>query len=274
MIVRIDNDGVALDFDVAGDGPAVLLIHGFPDTRRVWRHQVPALLDAGYQVIVPDLRGFGSSAKPSAVSAYHLSHHVSDMIALLNHVGQKDAHVVGHDWGSAVAWATASFSPSHVRSVVSMSVGHPKSFAAAGTAQREKSWYLLLFQFEGVSEQWLVMDDFVNLRNWGNHPDIDEVVQNFQQPASVTAALNIYRANAHPSSWIAPSDEWPPVCRPALGLWGSGDFALTEGQMQGSAQYVSGAWRYRRLQGAGHWLQIDAADEVNRLLLDFLSDIA
>lgn len=251
-----------------------MLLHGFPDTRHVWRFQVPALVAAGYQVIVPDLRGFGASGKPTDVDDYHLAHHVSDVVAILTHLGLERAHLVGHDWGSAVAWATAAFSPSHARSVVSMSVGHPKSFSAAGTAQRQKSWYILLFQFEGVAERWLVMDDFVNLRGWGNHPDIEEVVRHFDAPASVTAALNIYRANAHPSAWIAASPDWPLIQVSALGLWGSDDFALTEGQMQGSSQHVGGAWHYRRLEGAGHWLQIDAAAEVNRALLDFLSDSA
>src|SRR5690606_21583445 len=141
----------------------VLLLHGWPDTRHLWRGVVPALHAAGYRTIAPDLRGFGDSDKPEPVEAYGLLQLAGDALAVLDHVGAEQAHVVGHDWGAALAWALAAFAPERVASLAALSVGHPVAFREAGFPQREKSWYMLLFQFEGVAEQWLAADDFANL---------------------------------------------------------------------------------------------------------------
>jgi pimeloyl-ACP methyl ester carboxylesterase len=130
---------------------------------------------------------------------------------------------------------------------------------------------MLLFQFEGIAEEWLTADDWANFRTWGGHPDADGVIADLEANGSLTPGLNWYRANVHPRTMIEPAPELPPVTVPTLGVWSSGDFALTEGQMTGSSEFVAADWRYHRIEGPGHWMQVEAPDEVNRLLLDFLS---
>ena len=145
-------DGLELEVTVEGSGEPVVLLHGWPDSSRLWRHQIEALTAAGRRVIAPDLRGMGGSDRPASVEGYRVKHAVADVLAVLDAVGAPQADVVGHDFGAAVAWATASFVPDRVRRLAVLSVGHPLAFRAAGLDQRALSWYMLLFQFEGVAE--------------------------------------------------------------------------------------------------------------------------
>ncbi|HEY5424202.1 MAG TPA: alpha/beta fold hydrolase, partial [Ilumatobacteraceae bacterium] len=116
----------------SADAPAVVLLHGFPDSHALWRHQVPALVDAGYRVIAPDLRGFGESSKPADVDRYGVLDLVGDVLGILDSVGVPRAHVVGHDWGAALAWALGAFVPDRVDHLAALSVGHPSSFSSVG----------------------------------------------------------------------------------------------------------------------------------------------
>ena len=130
--MRVDVNGVGIEYEVTGDGPPVVLLHGFPDSGRLWRHQVPALAGAGFKVIVPDMRGYGRSDKPAEVDAYTMDKLVGDVCAVIGAVGVEQAHVVGHDWGAGVAWATALRAAERVDHLVAMSVGHPATFFADG----------------------------------------------------------------------------------------------------------------------------------------------
>ena len=263
-----------LSFNVQDEGneaaPAVVLLHGFPDSHALWRHQVPALVDAGYRVVAPDLRGFGESSKPPQIDRYGVLDLVGDVLGVLDSVGVQRAHVVGHDWGAALAWALGAFVPDRVDHLAALSVGHPSSFSTVGLEQRQMSWYFLFFQFEGIAEQWLSADDFANMREWAKHPDMDQVAIDLARPGALTAALNWYRANVHPRTWIEPALVFPQVKAPTMGVWSSGDFALAEAGMTGSNRFVEGPWRYERIDDAGHWMQLEAPDEVTGLLLDFL----
>ena len=136
--------------------------------------------------------------------------------------------------------------------------------------QREKSWYMPLFQFPGVAEQWLSGNNWANFRSWARHPGSEAVITELEATKSLTPALNCYRANVPPESWVAPPLALPAVQAPTMGIWGSGDMALTETQMTDSAQPVAGLWRYERIDGPGHWMQLEAPDTINQLLLDFL----
>ena len=266
---RVDVDGVGIEYEVTGEGRPVVLLHGFPDSGRLWRHQVPALAEAGFRVIVPDLRGYGRSDKPEAVEAYSLPLVAGDVMAMLGQLGIARAHLVGHDWGAAVAWGLASLAPDSVDHLVVLSVGNPVTFLRT-LRQREKSWYMLLFQFPGVAERWLSGDDWANFRRWAGHPDADRVIAELGAGGSLTPGLNWYRANAPPESWADPPPQLPPVTAPTMGIWSTGDIALTETQMTDSAKNVTGPWRYERLDGPGHWMQLEAPDQLNALLLDFL----
>jgi pimeloyl-ACP methyl ester carboxylesterase len=268
--VRTDVNGVGIEYEVTGEGRPVVLLHGFPDSGRLWRNQVPALAEAGFQVIVPDLRGYGKSDKPEGVDQYAIPFLAGDVLGVLDAVGVERAHVVGHDWGAALAWAIGSLVPDRVDHLVALSVGHPLSFGQAGFEQREKSWYMLLFQFEGIAERWLSDNDWRNFRAWGRHPDADAVIGELEANGSLTPGLNWYRANIPPSSLVDPPMELPPVQARSMGVWSSGDIALTEKQMTGSEAFCTGPWRYERIDGPGHWMQLEAPDKVNELLLDFL----
>ena len=129
---------------------------------------------------------------------------------------------------------------------------------------------MLLFQFPGIAERWLTEDNWHNFRTWGGHPDADQVVSELEATGSLTPGLNWYRANVPPESWVSPPLQLPPVQAPVMGVWSTGDPALTEAQMTDSAENVAGPWRYERLEGPGHWMQLDAPDQVNALLTDFL----
>ncbi len=263
------SDGVSIHYEVTGEGRPVVLVHGWPDTGACWRHQVPALVAAGFQVIVPDLRGYGGSDKPADVASYSILSLAGDVLAVLDDLGIERAHVVGHDWGAGIAWALAMFVPARVDHLVALSVGAPGMFLRT-LEQREKSWYMLLFQFEGPAEQWLSNDDWANFRTWSGHPDADRVTAELAANGSLTPGLNYYRANLTPTSWVAASAEFPKVTAPSMGIWSSGDMALTETQMTDSVHAVDGTFRFERIEDVGHWLQLEAPDEVNALLVDFL----
>src|SRR4030081_916479 len=130
--MRSVANGVGTEFDVTGSGTPVVLLHGFPDSGRLWRNQVPALAGAGFQVIVPDLRGYGRSDKPAEGEAYAMPLLARDVLGILDTAGAERAHVVGHDWGAALAWVVAAFAPDRVDHLVAMSVVNPAAFRNAG----------------------------------------------------------------------------------------------------------------------------------------------
>ena len=268
--MRIDVNGTGIEVAVEGEGRPVVLLHGFPDSGRLWRNQVPALVDAGFRVIVPDLRGYGASDKPADVESYALPFLAVDVLGVLDHLGIERAHVVGHDWGAALAWVIGSLAADRVDHLVALSVGNPLAFREVGLPQFEKSWYMLLFQFRDIAEEWLTADGWANFREWSHHPDADAVIADLEATGSLTPGLNYYRANVPPEAFVGPPMELPAVPAPTMGVWSSGDFALTEAQMADSSKYVTGPWRYERVKGPGHWMQIEAPDAVNRLLVDFL----
>ncbi|MFF3841398.1 alpha/beta fold hydrolase [Streptomyces sp. NPDC001930] len=273
--MRVELSEVALDVEVSGEGPAVLLVHGFPDSHRLWRHQIPALNAAGFMTVAPTLRGFGTSDRPEGgPEAYHPAKHVGDMLELLAGLGIDRVHLVGHDWGSGVVQGLAGVVPDRVRSLSLLSVGHLGGMRAAGWEQRQLSWYMVLFQLAGLAEDWLARDDYANLREMlGEHPDAESVIEPIRTPGALTAALNIYRAGLPPEVLFGAELPLVPLPKlPVMGLWSTGDRFLTEHSMAATGEFVSGSWRYERIEEAGHWLQLDQPEKVNELLLSFLKE--
>jgi pimeloyl-ACP methyl ester carboxylesterase len=262
-----------LNFNVLdeGSGRAVLLLHGFPDSSSLWRHQIPVLLAAGFRVIVPDLRGFGESDKPTETEAYALPIIVEDIIGLLDTLNLERPDVVSHDWGAVVGWALAALHPNRVDRFVALSNGHSDYFKA-GINQLEKFWYILLFQFRGIAEELLTRNNWSLFRDWSrHHPETDAWIKDLSRPGALTAALNWYRANVPPETWEPERWVLPTVSAPTLGVWSSGDPYLTETQMLLSSQHVSGGWRYERVEGASHWMQLDRPKYVSDLIINFLA---
>jgi pimeloyl-ACP methyl ester carboxylesterase len=164
----------------------------------------------------------------------------------------------------------AAVVPDRIDHLVTMSVGHPAAFAAAGLEQRERSWYVLLFQFEGVAEQWLSADGWANFRALFRHPDADAVAAALSDPAALTASLNYYRANLPAAALLGPPPDLPAIQAPTMGMWSPGDRHLVEAQMTDSRAYVAGDWRYERIEVDNHWLPLAAPEDVNERLVDFL----
>ncbi|WP_375484944.1 alpha/beta fold hydrolase [uncultured Jatrophihabitans sp.] len=273
-----DVNGITLSVTLEGpdEGPPVLLLHGFPDSARLWRHQVPALAGAGYRVIAPDLRGYGESSRPTEVGAYRMRTLIGDVTGLLDDLGVERAALVSHDWGAGLAWATAMFAPDRVSSLTALSVGHPSTRAHAGWRQAELSWYMLWFLLPGVAESVLPQDDWSFLRRWGwrdpsDGTDAHRQIDDLARPGALTAALNWYRANIDPKTFgMTPTDTLPHVTCPTMGVWSSADPFLTEEQMSESSRFVDGPWRYERVDGVDHWLPVRAPGVITELLLDFL----
>lgn len=252
-----------------GDGDAVVLLHGFPDTRSLWRHQIPALTAAGYRAVAPDLRGRGGSETPAGVENYFAPLILQDVTGIMDELDIERAHIVGHDWGAVIAWLLASFEPERVASVTALSVGHPAGWAWPSEEQRRRSWYMAYFQLP-QAEDSLRRDDWRLLREWtGDHPETAAHIGALTPDGALTAALNWYRANAV-GGWFADPLPYPPVEAPAMGVWSDGDSLLTEQQMLSSKDRVTGSWRYERIDGATHWIPLDAPEKLTALLLDFL----
>ncbi|MDP1793733.1 MAG: alpha/beta fold hydrolase, partial [Acidimicrobiales bacterium] len=202
-IHSIDSGGVNLSVIDEGEGTPVLFLHGFPDRGSMWRNQIDAVTAAGYRAIAPDLRGFGDSDAPEGVEHYGLFNLMGDVVAVLDAVGVDTAHVVGHDWGAALSWLFATFNADRARSLTAVSVGHPSAFATAGIEQKQKSWYMLAFQHVGLAEDMVMRDNFAFFKNWGEGGSEDQWAADLSRAGRMTSALNIYRANIPPESFLA-----------------------------------------------------------------------
>lgn len=268
--VTINN--LSFSFIDEGDGPVVLFLHGFPDSSHLWRKQIPAFLKAGYRAIAPDQRGFGASDKPVEIEAYQLPKLANDAIGLLDKLKIERAHIVGHDWGSVVGWLIAAMYPNRVERFVPISVGHPAIFTDFTTEQFEKSWYILLFQFQDVAEQMLKKNDWALFKAWSHHhPEHEKWIEDMERPGALSAALNWYRANLAPESLPAMPLQIPPIQVPTFGIWSSGDVLLTEEQMKRSGEKVTGEWCYEKVE-ASHWVPLDQPDVLSELILNFFND--
>ena len=264
----IDANGIRVYVEEHGDGVPVLLLHGWPDSARLWRHQVPVLAAAGFRVVTPDLRGFGRSARPADVAAYRLRTLVADVTAVLDRLDIEQAHVVGHDWGAGVAWLTAMLCPDRVRTLTAISVPHPR--APLTVRQQEMAWYQLFFLFSDVAEATIAYDDWAWLRMFSRGDgDLEQAIADLSRPGALTASLNWYRANVAPRM-PGPPPPLPPVLAPTLGIWSARDHYLDGERMKHSASLVQGRWRYEEIPDASHWVPLDAPDRLNELLLDWL----
>jgi pimeloyl-ACP methyl ester carboxylesterase len=270
--MMVEANGLHFHVEDEGEGAPVVLLHGFPDTSRLWLRQVEALVGAGYRAIAPDLRGRGRSERPADVADYALPLIVRDVAGIMDALGIERAHVVGHDWGAAVAWLLAALEPARVERLVAISVGFPGATGKPDLEALQKGWYRLLFQFEGVAEDLLQRDGWYLMRVLlGSNPDLGRYLEDLSQPEALTAALNWYRANLPVERLLAPMPKLPRVQAPTMGIWSTGDLYLTERAMTASADWVAGGWRYERIEDAGHWIPLDRPDRLNGLLLEFLA---
>lgn len=261
-------------------GALCLLLHGFPEFWYSWRHQIPALAAAGFHTIAPDLRGYNLSDKPRGVSAYRLEALVGDVLGLMHHAGRERAAVVGHDWGGVLAWHLAMRHPRAVEKLIILNAPHPAAYRRELRSWRQllKSWYILFFQVPGLPELVLSAGDFDwlerILRRQPVNPeaftteDVRRYKQALARPGALTAALHYYRALRHPAQRAF--QEAAAINVPTLILWGERDAYLSPRLTEGLDAWVPDL-RVVRFADVSHWIQNEAPERVNRLMIDFLN---
>jgi pimeloyl-ACP methyl ester carboxylesterase len=240
------------------DGDPVLLLHGFPETSRMWLPLIARLADEGYRVLAPDQRGYSPGARPSEESAYAYANLVEDVFALADAIGVDRFHLVGHNHGAGVGWAATAARPERVASYVAMSVPHARAFTQAiaeDDDQQERSQYIIFFrQPGGVAEQAFSANDFEMLRGvWSSSSD-DEVadyLEVFRQEGALQGALNWYRNLNEPGQ--AAGLEIGEITTPTLLIWGNQDNAIGRRGVELGEAYMKGPYRLAELD-AGHWL--------------------
>ena len=271
---------VRLHYVEVGEGPLVVLLHGFPQFWYMWRFQIPALAGAGFRVVAPDMRGYNLSEKPQGVSSYRVELLARDVERLILACGETSAMVVGHDWGAAVAWVTAMMYPERVKRLGILNVPHPERFARGllRPAQLLRSSYMFFFQIPRLPEKGLVVGDFASLRyalrNEQMHPgaftdeDIERYVEALARPGALTAALNYYRAlfRRNPLKARALLRR---IEAPVMVIWGERDRYLGKDLAEPDPTWVPNL-RVERLPDASHFVAEDRPDEVNSLLIEFL----
>lgn len=262
---RISANGLSHFVRDSGDedAPAALLMHGFPDSSAVWERVTPLLVNAGFRVIAPDMRGFGETDMATRTADYDIrSGAFEDMLGVLAELKIARAHLAGHDFGAVVAWMLAAQRPDVFQTLTAISVGHSRAFLNAGPEQKRRSLYILFHQFRGICEAIYRANDWAILRGqWTAHGDIDGAIGLLARPGRLTAGLRWYRANIPVARMIDPPKEGAlgeeRVKIPTLGLWSDGEKYLTEAQMIGSADFVDGPWFYQQITGASHWIPYD-----------------
>ncbi|MGO9019588.1 MAG: alpha/beta fold hydrolase [Syntrophobacteraceae bacterium] len=263
----IEVNGIKINVIIEGDGPYVILLHGFPDSAYVWRNQIPALIQAGYRVVAPDLRGCGGTDAPVGKANYTLDILIKDVTGMMDSLGIARAPLIGHDWGAILGWFVAIEHPERVERYVAMSVGHPSAFKKGGIEQKLRSWYVYAFQVPVITETATRALNWLLLRVLSqNHPEVSRWIEDKSRPGRLTAGMNWYRANIIRLLFGINRN----ARVPAFGIWSSGDCFLSERQMKLSALYVDAPWRYERIENTSHWMQLDAPERLNGLLIEYL----
>jgi pimeloyl-ACP methyl ester carboxylesterase len=275
-----DLGDVRLHYVEAGEGPLVLLLHGFPQFWYQWRHQIPALVGAGFRVVAPDMRGYNLSDKPLGVRAYRVELLARDVERLIVACGGEAADVVGHDWGAIVAWTAAMRHPERVEKLAILNVPHPARFpdGLMSPMQLLRSSYAFFFQIPRLPEEVIRAGDFALLRSvlrgdpvrpgTFSEEDVQRYVEAISRPGALTATINYYRAllrNPRETRALLKRIE-----APVLVIWGERDRFLSRRLSEPPHLWVPDLLGVKRLPDASHWVAEDRPLEVNTLLLDFL----
>ena len=284
-------NGVRLHYVEAGEGPLVVLLHGFPDHWYAWRDQIPALAEAGYRVVAPDMRGYNASEKPHGVEAYRMGELIEDVLGLIETCGEERATVVGHDWGGVIAWEVAARHPDSVDRLAVLNAPHPATYRRELRSrpwdQAVRSWYVLFFQLPWIPEAFLRARDYraieLSLREAPENPDVfDEAAiarykRACDRPGAMTSMVNYYRALFRGTlRSTIPGRSLPDetttdgvISQPTLLIWGMEDRFLSPRLTEGLERWVTDV-RIERLPDASHWVQVDAPERVTELLVNFL----
>jgi pimeloyl-ACP methyl ester carboxylesterase len=309
----ISLNGIDMFVREAGRGPLVLLCHGWPELSYSWRHQIGALADAGYRVAAPDMRGFGGTSAPAEIDAYTIFHTVGDMVALVGALGEKQAVVIGHDWGAPVAWHAAMFRPDIFTAVGGLSVPPPRRGRARPLESLRKegieNFYWQYFQQPGVAEREFEQDVDFTMRAVFSKGTADTGMSQMLRPGmgflgdrtvprglppwltetELACFVAAYRASGFRGglNWYRNLDRnwdltapWQgaQISQPSIFIAGSQDEVVTGligAKRVGDMEKVLPGLRQKRLiDGAGHWIQQECAAEVNASLIAFLRSLS
>jgi epoxide hydrolase A/B len=287
-------NGIELAIVEQGEGPLVVLCHGFPELGFSWRHQLPVLADAGFHVVVPDLRGYGHSSAPTEVEAYDIVTLCGDMAGLLDALGEQQAIFVGHDWGAIVVWNLSVLAPERVRAVAGLSVPFvPRSPAPPIEIMRRnlgEDFYIVWFQEPGTADQVLARDvrrTLTTPRQWTAHwaedpeeprrpswlseEELAVYVEAFER-TGFTGGLNYYRNFDRNWELTAPVADRH-VTAPAMFLTGERDLVRQFAPGETMDGWVEDLRASIVVPKAGHWVQQEAPEQVNAALLEFLAGV-
>jgi epoxide hydrolase 4 len=279
-----DLGEVRLHYVEAGDGPLVVLLHGFPEFWFSWRFQLPMLASAGFRVVAPDMRGYNLSSRPAGVAAYDTDQLAADVCGLVRERGADRAFLAGHDWGAAVSWVTAMNHPEVVERLAILNVPHPRRMLHGLQRPRQlaKSWYMFFFQLPWLPERvvhaarwWFFRYGFEHDARPGafTPEDIARYVEGWAQPGAATAMINYYRAALRQTPRRAEA-RIRPVRAPTLVIWGERDRYLGAELAEPDLADVPNLERVARLPDASHWVQHDEPERVGQLLVEFFAGAA
>jgi len=264
------------------DGPLLILLHGFPEFWYGWHKQIPALADAGFRVAAPDQRGYNLSDKPASITSYRLARLAEDVVALAEALGHRQFYLAGHDWGAAVAWHTAECYPERVLKLAVLNVPYPGLMAR--TYRRDfkqvlKSWYIGWFQLPVLPELGLrlfgkrMMRASANVNTF-SETDLERYHEAWRREGAARSMINWYRAmvrQAAPDLFKRQLPPLPTFDMPVLIMWGMNDVALTNDLAEQSLALCKNG-SLIQVEDATHWVQHDAAEQVNTLLVDHFKD--
>src|ERR1700686_722803 len=276
----IITNGIRMHYVTQGEGPLVVLLHGFPEFWYSWRYQIPVLAEHGYRVVAPDLRGYNESDKPR--KGYDMGTLLLDIVGLIQGLGYEKAIIVGHDWGGVLAWGFAIRYPAMTERLVVLNMAHPGAMMREFRTlkQLRKSWYIFAFQLPWLPEYLLLRNHASAIGRLireaalqkGAFPDEEptKYQQAMSQPGAMTAALNYYRQvfRRLPTSYTGGTYD---VNVPTLLIWGEHDIALGIELTTGLERWVK-LLEFRPIPDSGHWVQQEQPQKVNQYILDFLGE--
>ncbi|GIF47119.1 pimeloyl-ACP methyl ester carboxylesterase [Asanoa ferruginea] len=269
---------VRLHYVEAGDGPLVVLLHGFPEFWYGWRQQIEPLAAAGFRVVAPDLRGYNLSSRPDGVDAYDIDALAADIRGLILERGAASAALVGHDWGGTVAWMTAMKHPEVVDRLVILNAAHPRKLTQGlhHPSQLQKSWYFFFFALPELPETVVRANDWHFFRHFlrdanpaYTRDEFDHYIEAWSQPGAATGMINYYRSSVRTPPKRAEA-ALRPIDAPTLVIWGQRDHYLGPELAEPDHDDVPHLDRVERLPDASHWVHHDEAERVTELIVDFV----
>lgn len=275
----VQTNGVRLHYVTQGEGPLLLLLHGFPEFWYSWRYQIPALA-RDHRVVALDLRGYNDSDKPSAVADYRMEVLVADTVGVIRALGYERCTLVGHDWGGAIAWHVAADHPQVIENLIILNLPHPARMVQGLRTPQQllKSWYIFFFQLPWLPEFVLQLGDFrpIEVALLGSsvdkkafsRADLDAYRAAAAKGGAVTAMLNYYRGLFGGSLLARP---WPLLEMPTLLIWGEDDLFLGKELTYGTEQYVRDL-QIRYIPQCSHWVQQERPALVNQYIQEFLAE--